>query len=99
MSRLMNGEAMTEITFDIPMAEASSAGMAQRAEDVRQTRILLDTRAKSVVDVWQCDAELKFQELHNALLWKLDMQIAALDEIRKGLDAAIAEARLVDQDF
>ena len=90
---------MTEITMDIQMAEAASAGLAQNAEELRQTRTLMNTQARTVVDVWQCDAELEFQDLHDKLLIELDKKIEALDEIRKGLDKAIYYARIADQSF
>ncbi len=90
---------MTEITMDIRWQRPPAQALHKDAEELRQTRSLMNTQARTVVDVWQCDAELEFQDLHDKLLVELDMKIEALDEIRKGLDAAIAEARIVDQDF
>jgi uncharacterized protein YukE len=92
-------ERMTDITIDIGDAETASGILANIALQLRQNRTFMKTQAQTVVDVWKCDAEMEFQDLHELLLIELEKKINALDEIRGVLDNAISAARSIDQSF
>jgi uncharacterized protein YukE len=90
---------MPQIDINIDRAEGFSQKMAEKAEVMRQARAVLNTRAQSATEVWKCDAEMEFQDLHAQLMLKLDRQIERLVEIRSVLDNAISAAKEVDRKF
>jgi uncharacterized protein YukE len=90
---------MPYIDINLDRAEDFSRKMAEQADIMRQARALLNTRAQSATEVWKCDAEIEFQDMHAQLMVKLDRQIERLREIRSVLDNAISAAKAADRKF
>jgi len=90
---------MTEITMQIEVAEGISGEIARFIEYVHGMHNKLIAEGIGVDEVWKCDAELEFQDLHTKLLIEVDKRINALANIRSGLDYAITDAKRVDRKF
>jgi ribosomal 50S subunit-associated protein YjgA (DUF615 family) len=90
---------MTIIEMNVDIAKMNSEALTNVIHNLEDCRKLLISKCDSLTAVWQSGSAIEFHDLHETQMNILWSKIQRLIQLNNDLDAAIAIAKQVDQNF